>query len=608
MSADAAIVFGILGVAGVLFASGRVRLDVTALLVAMALMLSGVLTPQQALAGFGDPVVLMVAGLLVVGEMMTRTGVSFALGGWLMRVGGASETRLLLLLMLAAGALGSVMSSTAVVAVFIPVVLTICAKTDLNASRLLMPLSFAALVSGMLTLIATTPNLVVSAELEAKGLAPFGFFSFTPIGLAVLAVAVAYMWGVGRHLLPGGSVAPPKSEARTLDDLGAGFGLEKRLHRLRVGSGSPLIGCTLAETEIGTRFETRVAGIERRDARGRRRVLISPSADAEAHLHDVLWLVAGVDDVERLVAEAGLERLAIGDRDRELLSAEHGLAVVLAHPESSLLGASLRDSEFRSRHALEVLGLRRRGEIVADFVDEPLEPGDSLLVMGTWHSIARLQGDTHDFVVLTLPEELDEVAPARERAPVALVILAGMVLLAALGAVPVVTAVLLAALAAVFTRCLSMEDAYGAISWSSLVLIAGMLPVADALESTGGVDLIVGALVDGLGEAGPYVLMSVFFVLTAGLGLVLSNTATAVLVAPIALRAASALDVSPYPLAMTVAIAASAAFVTPVSTPVVTLVVAPGSYRFLDFVKLGLTLLVLTWATTLLVTPLFFPF
>jgi len=210
--------------------------------------------------------------------------------------------------------------------------------------------------------------------------------------------------------------------------------------------------------------------------------------------------------------------------------------------------------------------------------------------------------------VLTLPEELDEVAPARSRAPVALLIVAGMVLLSAFDVVPVVAAVLLAALAAVFTGCLTMEDGYGAISWSSLVLIAGMLPVADALESTGGVDLIVETLVAGLGDAGPYALMTVFFVLTAGLGLVLSNTATAVLVAPIALRAAAVLDVSPYPLAMVVAIAASAAFVTPVSTPVVTLVVAPGNYRFLDFVKVGLPLLVLAWATTLLVTPIFFPF
>lgn len=608
MSSDAAIVFGILGVAGILFAWGRLRLDVTALLVVMALMLSGVLTPREALAGFGDPVVILVAGLLVVGEMLTRTGISNAIGRWLMRVGGASETRLLVLLMLSAAALGSVMSSTAVVAIFIPVVLTISAKTDLNANRLLMPLSFAALVSGMMTLIATTPNLVVSAELEAKGLEPFGFFSFTPIGLAVLAVTVAYMWLVGRHLLPGSGVAPAKSEAHSLEDLGVGFGLERIAHRLRVTNRSPLTGRTLAEAEIGTRFHARVFGIERSGRRGRRELLPSPGADAEIHEGDVLCVAAEPADADALTAAERLDQLAIGHEDRELWKTELGLAVVLVPPESRLESQTLRGSEFRSNHGLHVLGLRRRGAIVPAFADEPLEVGDSLLVVGSWHSIARLRSDTRDFVVLTLPEELDEVAPARRRAPIALLILLGMVLLAALDVMPVVAAVLLAALAAVFTGCLSMEDGYGAISWSSLVLIAGMLPVADALESTGGVDLIVEVLVEGLGYSGPYFIMTVFFVLTAGLGLVLSNTATAVLVAPIALQTAVVLDVSPYPLAMTVAIAASAAFVTPVSTPVVTLVVAPGNYGFLDFVKVGLPLLVLTWATSLLVIPIFFPF
>ncbi len=403
MSSDAAIVFGILGVAGILFASGRVRLDVTALLVVMALMLSGVLMPREALAGFGDPVVILVAGLLVVGEMLSRTGVSYAMGRWLMRVGGASETRLLVLLMLAAGLLGSVMSSTAVVAVFIPVVLTISAKTDINASRLLMPLSFAALVSGMLTLIATTPNLVVSAELDAKGLEPFGFFSFTPIGLAVLAVAVAYMWLVGRHLLPGSGVAPAKSDTRTLEDLWIGFELERIAHRLRVTNRSPMTGRTLAEAEIGTRFNARVFGIERTGRRGGREFLPSPDADAEIHEGDVLCMAAEPADADALAATEHLEQLAIGDEDRELWKTELGLAVVLVSPESRLEGQTLRGSEFRSHHALQVLGLRRRSAIVPAFADEPLEAGDSLLVLGSWHSIARLQSDTHDFVVLTIP-------------------------------------------------------------------------------------------------------------------------------------------------------------------------------------------------------------
>jgi di/tricarboxylate transporter len=608
LSQDAAIVFGILAVAGVLFASGRVRLDVTSLLVVMALMLSGVLTPREALAGFGDPVVLLVAALLVVGEMLSRTGISYAMGRWLMRAGGTSENRLLVLLMIAAALLGSMMSSTAVVAVFIPVVLTISQRAKLQPSRLLMPLAFAALVSGMLTLIATTPNLVVAAELQAKGLEPFGFFSFTPIGLSVLAVTVLYMRFVGRHLLPDAGTAPQESEGQTLHDLWTHFGLAQRASRLRVRDGSPLVGSTLAEAAIGTSFHMRVIGIERPSSRGRRALLPSPGPDAEIHAGDVLCAMGELAEADALATSTNLESLGVSESDLEFWGTDLGLAEVLVHPNSRLSGRSLRESEFRSTHGLHVLGLRHRDSVVPAFTDQPLEPGDALLVLGSWHSIERLQADTRDFVVLTLPEELDTVAPARSRAPVALLILASMVLLSAFEVVPVVVAVLMAALAAVFTSCLTMEESYRSISWSSLVLIAGMLPVADALESTGGVDLIVDLLVDGLGDASPYALMSVFFALTSGLGLILSNTATAVLVAPIALRAAFALDVSPYPLAMAVAIGASAAFATPVSTPVVTLVVAPGNYTFLDFVKVGLPLLLLTWATTMLVTPIFFPF
>lgn len=590
------------------FASGRVRLDVTAILVVLALMLSEILTPRQALAGFGDPVVLLVAGLLVVGEALTRTGVAYAIGGWLLRAGGTSEARLLVLLMLAAALLGSVMSSTAVVAVFIPVVLTIAAKTELSATRLLMPLSFAALVSGMLTLIATTPNLVVSAELGGRGLEPFGFFSFTPIGLAVLAVATLYMGLVGRHLLPGGAVSPPKGDVRTADDLWTRFGLDDKLQRLRVPAGSTLVGCTLAEAKLGSRFHARVIGIER-SGRGRRRELLPvPGGDAEIHPGDVLILVGEPSDAEALAVEEQLERLATEPGHVARWREELGIAVVLVHPESSLTGRSLRESGFRTAHVLHVLGMRRRGEIVSDYLDQPLEAGDSLLVLGTWHSIARLQTDVHDFVVLTLPIELDEVAPARRRAPLALLILAGMVLLSAFDVVPLVAAVLMAALAVVLVGCLGMEDAYRAIHWSSLVLIAGMLPVADALEQTGGVDLLVDALLGALGGARPQLVMTALFFVTGALGLVLSNTATAVLMAPIAIRAAELLGISPYPLAIAVVIASSAAFVTPVSTPVVTLVVSPGGYRFMDFVKVGIPLLLLTWLTTLVVTPFFFPY
>ena len=268
----------------------------------------------------------------------------------------------------------------------------------------------------------------------------------------------------------------------------------------------------------------------------------------------------------------------------------------------------MRQAKFRTRFGVHVAGVRRAGEFLKDMTDVRLVAADTLLVVGPWDSIAKLQNRTHDFIVLELPEEFNEQRPTYGKAAVALTILALMVGCSIFDLLPLTALVLMAALAAIFTRCITIEDAYRSIHWSSLILIAGMLPVADAMEKTGGIALIVDSLQDGLGSAGPYVMMSALFFLTAALGLVLSNTACAVLMAPTAILIAQAMEVSPYPFAIAVLIAASAAFVTPFSTPVVTLVVEPGRYRFVDFVKVGLPLLLLTYVTNLVLTPLFFPF
>jgi di/tricarboxylate transporter len=590
----------------VLFASGRVRFDVVGLLVVLSLMLSGILTEREALAGFGNPVVLIVAGLLIVGEMLTRTGIAFAIGNWMTRVGGNSEVRLLVLLMLVAGVMGSVMSSTAVVAILIPAVVNVAGKTSINASRLLIPLSYGALISGMLTLIGTTPNLVASGELDGTGYEPFGFFSFTPIGAVVLLVAVLYMVFIGRHLLPGDKIVPPKPATATLQDLIAEFDLLSKFHRLRVNAQSPLVGVALSESRLSN-HRARVVVIERSGRFGIT-TTAAPSSDKMIRAGDILVIQADPSNVTAIEEVFKLERVVIGDAERKRWVNEVGLATVLIHPESRLTRKTLHEVRFRTRAGLQVLALRRSGEVLTEFLDVKLRLGDALLVLGPWKRIVELRRDVHDYLVLTLPTELDQVAPARNKAPVALAVLLTMVVLTALEIVPVTVAVLMAALAAVLTRCLTMEEAYRSVHWNSVVLIAAMLPVADALQKTGGVTLIVDWLVSGFGQSGPYLMMTSIFALTAILGMFMSNTGTAVLMAPIAISAAEALGVAPYAFVMTVAIAASAAYVTPMSSPVVTLVVAPGKYRFMDFVKVGLPLLLLTWGVALVVTPLVFPF
>lgn len=608
MNNEAVFVFAVIAIAAVLMASNRVRFDIVALLVVMALMLSGVLTIGEALAGFGSSVVALVAGLLVIGEMLARTGVARAVGDWILNKGGSNETKLLVLIMLGAGLLGAVMSSTAIVAIFIPIVLRIAAETRLNASRMLIPMSYAALISGMLTLIATTPNIVVHEELKEAGFSGFGFFSFAPVGLAVLVVGIIYILLVGRHMLTGETEKSDEDmRNRSIFDLWEGFRHGEDYDHLRIDNESPLAGKTIAETQLESRYNVRILGILRNLSGGEERIT-APAPGTEMHAQDVLLVIGKPEGNDRLLTEQTLTRQAETERDKQRWLWELSAATVMIHPESKLIDKSLRSAEFRSNYDVHVLGLRRAKKPVTGFKDVALRSADSLFVVGPWSKIQQLQHKSHDFIVTALPSEHAEIVPSYRRMPIALIILVTMVLSSIFDIMPLVPAVMLASLAAIFTRCLTMEDAYRAIHWSSLVLVAGMLPLADALDKTGGSQYIVDALMYAVGDSGPYMMLSLIFFLTAGLGLVLSNTASAVLVAPIAIYTAAAIGVSPYPFAVAVLIAASAAYSTPVSTPVVTLVVDPGNYKFIDFVKLGVPLLLLTYIVTLFVAPMVFPF
>lgn len=608
MSGETLFVFIVIAVAAALFASNRVRLDIVALLVVLALALSGILSPAQSLAGFGDPVVLLVAGLLVVGEMLDRTGVAQSIGSWIIRVGGKSETRLIVLIMLAAAALSSVMSSTAVVAIFIPIVFKVSSNTGINASRLLLPMSFAAMISGMLTLIATTPNLVVSSELASTdGYEALGFFSFMPIGLCVLAVGIAYILFMGRRMLSDQADDAGATKNRSIEKLWNEFRLDERVERLRLTAKSPLAGQTIGGADIENKFKIRILAMEFRKKRHGEAEIKTVVPEDELRVGSVLLLYGTPDDINHFQETQRLTKVAESERDRQRILQEQGLGVILIHPDCRFIGKTLRDFDFRSKFGVHVLGIRRAKESLTDISNVQLREADTLLVAGSWKRIVQLRNESHDFVLLEMPAEYEEARPAHRKAPVAIGILLAMVALSASGIVSVVIAVMMAALAAIFTRCLTMEDAYRSISWSSLVLLAGMLPVADALQETGGTEFLVDNVIGGISSAGPYAMMTVLFFLTAGLSLFLSNTASAVLLAPVAIQSALAMDVSAYPFAITVLVASSAAFASPVASPVVTLVVEPGGYRFIDFVKVGGPLMLLSYVINLIVTPLLFP-
>ncbi|EPK7526931.1 SLC13 family permease [Klebsiella variicola] len=610
MNGELIWVLSLLAIAVVLFATGKVRMDAIALMVIVAFVLSGTLTLNEAFSGFSDPNVILIAALFIIGDGLVRTGVATKMGAWLVSVAGNSETKMLVYLMLTVAGLGAFMSSTGVVAIFIPVVLSVSARMNTSPSRLMMPLSFAGLISGMMTLVATPPNLVVNSELLREGLHGFSFFSVTPIGLVVLILGIVYMLAV-RFMLKteNGESARDGRKRSTFRDLIREYHLTGRARRLAIRPGSPMIGQRLDDLKLRERYCANVIGVER--WRRLRRVIVNVNGVSEFRARDVLLIDMSASDVDlrQFCGEQMLEPMVLRGEYFADQALDVGMAEVSLIPDSEMIGKTVREIAFRTRFGLNIVGMKRDGEAMdGSVVDEPLQLGDILLVVGNWRQIALLAKRGRDFVVLNMPVEVDDASPAHSQAPHAIFCLVLMVALMLTDEIPNPIAAIIACLLMGKFRCINAESAYKAIHWPSIILIVGMMPFALALQKTGGVDLVVKGLMDVAGSEGPYLMLGCLFVMCAAIGLFISNTATAVLMAPIALAAAKSMGVSPYPFAMVVAMAASAAFMTPVSSPVNTLVLGPGKYSFSDFVKIGVPFTVLVMVVCVLLIPVLFPF
>ncbi|WP_159190393.1 SLC13 family permease [Klebsiella pneumoniae] len=610
MNGELIWVLSLLAIAVVLFATGKVRMDAIALMVIVAFVLSGTLTLNEAFSGFSDPNVILIAALFIIGDGLVRTGVATKMGAWLVSVAGNSETKMLIYLMLTVAGLGAFMSSTGVVAIFIPVVLSVSARMNTSPSRLMMPLSFAGLISGMMTLVATPPNLVVNSELLREGLHGFSFFSVTPIGLVVLILGIVYMLAV-RFMLKtdNGDSARDGRKRSTFRDLIREYHLTGRARRLAIRPGSPMIGQRLDDLKLRERYCANVIGVER--WRRFRRVIVNVNGVSEFRARDVLLIDMSASDVDlrQFCGEQMLEPMVLRGEYFADQALDVGMAEVALIPDSEMMGKTVREIAFRTRFGLNIVGMKRDGKAMdGSVVDEPLQLGDILLVVGNWRQIALLAKRGRDFVVLNMPVEVDDASPAHSQAPHAIFCLVLMVALMLTDENPNPIAAIIACLLMGKFRCINAESAYKAIHWPSIILIVGMMPFALALQKTGGVDLVVKGLMDVAGGEGPYLMLGCLFVMCAAIGLFISNTATAVLMAPIALAAAKSMGVSPYPFAMVVAMAASAAFMTPVSSPVNTLVLGPGKYSFSDFVKIGVPFTILVMVVCVLLIPVLFPF
>ena len=608
-----------------MFIWGRVRADIVALTALAALLVLGILTPAEALAGFSSPIVIMMIGLFVVGGAIMQTGLAKLTGNKLMALSRGNETITFLLVMLVTSFIGAFVSNTGTVALMMPIIMSLAAGSGMQSSRFLMPLAFAGSLGGMLTLIGTPPNLVIDEVLTASGYQPLAFFSFFPVGIIVIAIGIIVLMPLSKIFLSKSQGNKKKKNAKSLDDLVDEYRLLDNLHRYIVpssrtsaakdenGNVMDIVGKTLKELSIQKKYGVSI--IEIRNEKKSRLGLVKDvnqnmaKSSSTIQVHDTLYIIGDEQKMQRFAQDYGLRRM----KDVKIDFYDLGLTEIVVMPTSNFAGLRIGDANLRKRFGINVLGVKRGGcEYITDnLIAAKLHVGDMLLVQGEWTNLAHLTADTTNWVVLDQPEKTADKVLLDYKAPVAAAIMLLMIVMMVFDFIPVapVTAVIIAGLLTVFAGCFrNVEAAYKTINWESIVLIAAMMPMSTALEKTGASALVSQGLVDSLGAMGPTALLAGIYFTTSLMTMFISNTATAVLMAPIALVAAQQVGVSPYSFLFAVTLGASMCFASPFSTPPNALVMKAGGYTFMDYVKVGLPLQIIIGVVMTFVLPLLFAY
>ena len=607
-----------------LFIWGRVRADIVALTALAALLVLGILTPAEALAGFSSPIVIMMIGLFVVGGAIMQTGLAKLTGNKLMALSRGNETITFLLVMLVTSFIGAFVSNTGTVALMMPIIMSIAAGSGMQSSRFLMPLAFAGSLGGMLTLIGTPPNLVIDEVLTEGGYQPLAFFSFFPVGIIVIAIGIIVLMPLSKIFLSKKQSGKKKKQGKSLDDLVDEYQLLDNLHRYIVPSRRPsaaidengeqmdIVGKTLKDLSIQKKYGVSI--IEIRNEKKSRLGLVKDvsqnmaKSSSTIQVHDTLYIIGEEEKMKRFASDYGLRKM----KDVKIDFYDLGLTEIVVMPTSNFAGLRIGDANLRKRFGINVLGVKRGDEYITDnLIATKLHVGDMLLVQGEWTNLAHLATDTSNWVVIDQPEKTADKVLLDYKAPVAAAIMLLMIAMMVFDFIPVapVTAVIIAGLLTVFAGCFrNVEAAYKTINWESIVLIAAMMPMSTALEKTGASALVSQGLVESLGLMGPTALLAGIYFTTSLMTMFISNTATAVLMAPIALVAAQQVGVSPYSFLFAVTLGASMCFASPFSTPPNALVMKAGGYTFMDYVKVGLPLQIIIGVVMTFVLPLLFPY
>ena len=587
---------------------GRIRSDVIALCSMLALVLTGIITPEEGLAGFSNSVVIMIAGLFIVGGAITQTGLARLIGNKVLSLAGESEVRLFYLVILVTILLGLFVSNTGTVAILMPIVVTIASQSGVDARRLLMPMAFACSISGMMTMIGTPPTLIVHNALIESGREGLQFFTTLPVGLIILLLCGALLWPLSKGLSRrSDGHATGRRLRKSPEQLSNQYNLLEDLYRLRIEEGSNLRGKSLSEADLTGRFHCSVIGVKGVHIGARATV---PTAETTLERGFVLHVSGAYEDVQRLAEETGLTFL---DEERpfsgQLSFSEYGLAEVVVKHSSRLIGMQISETKLRQNYGISIVGLQRHSSYITQRLSRVrIHEGDMMLVQGTWEDIERLGSQEPDLIVLGEPSAEASKAIISERGPLAAVIILLMILAMIFEWLPPVMAVLLADALLILTRCFrSAKDAISTISWESVILFACMMSLATAMDNTGLSTVISGGIVSGLGAYGPYAVLGGIMLGTQLLSMFISNTATAVLFAPIALQAATGLGVDPLPFMIGVTVSASMCFMSPISTTPNAMVMSVGRYSFMDYVRVGLPLQIIVIGAMIWLIPMIYP-
>lgn len=615
----------ILALSAVFFVNGKLRSDLVALCALVLLIVFNILTPEEALSGFSNPIVIMMVGLFVVGGAIFKTGLAKMISSKILRLAGKSELKLFILIMVVTAFIGAFVSNTGTVALMLPIVVSMAASANISPGRFLMPLAFASSMGGMATLIGTPPNLVVDEVLSNAGFTDLSFFSFTPIGVICVLIGLVVLIPLSKFFLvkKEDGKDTKTTTGHSPKELAKKYQLSDNLYRIQIRPGSRIGGKKLQELNITQAYNLSILEIRRQSSsQGPFLKTVDQSLagpHTELQENDILYVFGPFEKVNKFAEEQNLEltdthvsEYVEGAEVEKLSVREIGIAEVLLMPDSKLINKAVKDSGFRDKYSVNILGIQRKGEyILNDIKDIKMHAGDILLIQGTWDSIARMSQKQAQWVVLGQPLEEASKVTLDYKAPVAALIMVLMIAAMVFDFIPIppVAAVIIAGILMVLTGCFrNVEEAYKTINWESVVLIAAMLPMSLALEKTGASNLISEKLVSGLGDYGPLVLMAGIYFTTSLLTMFISNTATAVLVAPIALQSAIAINVSPYPFLLAVTVGASMCFASPFSTPPNALVMSAGKYTFMDYVKVGLPLQIVMGIVMVFILPLLFPF